>query len=454
MKLTVLGGGGFRAPILAKSLALGAKSAKIDEVVLQDTNETRLNCYGALAEALAKRIAPQLHLTRTTDARAALTGADYVITTIRPGAEEGRAFDERCAIDCGVLGQETTGAGGYAMALRSIPAIADYCRLAREVASPGVQILNFTNPAGLVTQAMRDLGYDNVYGVCDAPTTLFHQLSDMLDIPRGTVFARSYGLNHLSWFDEVTVDGKDAMAQILAHPALYEKTDMGLFGADLLRQCGNVLPNEYFYFWYFQRQSLASVKAAEKARGETIAEINAQMLAELQAMNISADFDAAFHCYAKYVAQREGSYFAIETGHQQRHADVPTAAEFIARPDGGGYAGVALDFIRARESGIPANMVLSIPNNGAIAELADSDVAELSCRVEKGGLTAIPAPKLSPEKANLLRTVKQYETLAVQSILENNAEKAVQALTIHPLVADYGAAKALVNRFTRKYQPA
>jgi len=451
MKLTVLGGGGFRAPILAKSLALGAKNAGIDEVALHDIDETRLNCYGALAEELAHRIAPQMRLTRTTDARTALTDSDYVITTIRPGAEEGRAFDERCCLDCGVLGQETTGAGGYAMALRSIPAIAGYCALAKEAASPDVQILNFTNPSGLVTQAMRDLGYDNVYGVCDAPTTLFHQLADMLGIPRGTVFARSYGLNHLSWFDEVTVDGRDAMAQILAHPALYEKTDMGLFGADLLRQCGNVLPNEYFYFWYFQRQSLASVKAAEKARGETIAEINAQMLAELKTMDIAADFDAAFRCYMKYLALREGSYFAIETGHKQRRADVLTAAEFIARPDGGGYAGVALDFIRARESGVPANMVLSVPNNGTIAELADSDVVEISCRVERSGLTVIPAPKLPPEKANLLRTVKQYETLAVQSILENKPELAVKALMIHPLVADCGAAKTLVERFSRAY---
>ncbi len=450
MKLTVLGGGGFRAPILAKSLGLGAESCGIDRIVLMDCDETRLAVYGAIAKKLLAILAPSLLVECSSDARTAVKGADYIITTIRPGAEEGRAFDERCCLDCGVLGQETTGAGGYAMAMRSIPAIASYCQLAAELA-PGAVILNFTNPSGLVTQAMHNLGYRNVFGVCDAPTTLFHQLDDMLNVPRGSVFARSYGLNHLSWFDRFTLNGADITQRILSHPDLYRKTDARLFGADLIAQCGNVLPNEYLHFWYFQKQSLANIQTAAKTRGEEIAQISAEMLAELRTMNIETDFDAAFARYMHYVAKRENSYFAIETGSIQREFSPPSVQEFINRPDGGGYAGVALDFIRARQSGQEKQMVLSVPNRGAIPCLADDDVVELSCRIQRDGYSTEPVLDITADKANLLRTVKQYENLAVRAILEHKPELAVHALTVHPLVADYGAAKELITRFSERY---
>lgn len=450
MKLTVIGGGGFRAPILAKSLALGAHEAGITQLVFMDIHSGRLQTYGKLALEIIRRINPHLSVTLTQNAREALRDADFIITTIRPGAEEGRSFDERSCLDHGVLGQETTGAGGYAMALRSIPAIAEYCSLAHEIA-PGAEILNFTNPSGLVTQAMRDLGYHNVYGICDAPTTLFHQLEDMLGANRGSVFARSYGLNHLSWFDQITLDGKDCMQEILSHPDLYSKTDAKLFGPQLIAQIGNILPNEYLYFWYFQKTSLLRTQDAPLTRGETIARINREMYASLCAMDIDSDFSSAFACYMDYLMQRENSYFAIETGETQRHFSIPTVEEFIGQPDGGGYAGVALQFIKAKTQGSQTKMVLSIPNCGSIPELADTDVAELSCVIDRCGVTPVPARDISQDKLLLLRTVKAYENLAVRSVLENNLSFAEQALTIHPLVADYDAATKLVQVFHRQY---
>jgi len=450
-KLTVLGGGGFRAPILAKSLAVGATRYGIDDLVLMDTHAGRLRTYGKLAEAVALRVNPALRVTLTCDAQEALRDADYVITTIRPGAEEGRAFDERTCIGHGVFGQETTGAGGYAMALRSIPAIAAYCALAKRVAKPGAVILNFTNPSGLVTQAMRDLGYGNVYGICDAPSTAFHQWADLLGAPRENIFARSYGLNHLSWFDQITLDGRDITQTILEHPALYQQTDAKLFGPELLALFGSVLPNEYLYFWYFQRKALEAVKAAEHTRGEEIAAINAHLYEALRQMDVEADCEAAFCCYSAHLQQRENSYFSIETGETQRHMEDLSLESFLAQADSGGYAATALDYIRAKHTGEPVSMVLNLPNEGAVPGLADTDVAELSCVLEGDKITRVPAPDISADKIALLRTVKEYENLVVASILEQKPELAIKALTIHPLVADYDIAKKLVRIFQTRY---
>lgn len=132
---------------------------------------------------------------------------DYIITTIRAGGDAGRLFDEQTCLAHGVLGQETTGAGGFAMAIRSVPTLVYYCTLAREVANPGHLIFNFTNPSGIITQALRSKGFDNVYGICDAPSGFIKQLEEILEIPYGTLDIECYGLNHLSWFRNAKVNG-------------------------------------------------------------------------------------------------------------------------------------------------------------------------------------------------------------------------------------------------------
>ena len=235
MKLAVLGGGGVRSPFLAKSLAVGAADAGIDEVVFMDIDRNKLSKYGKIAQKIAHLIAPDLDFTLTTDAQAALTGADYVITTIRAEGDDGRVFDERTALDLGLLGQETTGAGGFAMALRSIHVLADYCALMRRVSSPNVLVFNFTNPSGLVTQALRTMGYSNVYGICDAPSGFVRQLRDMTGRPGLT--AECFGLNHLSWFFDFKDGGRDITELVLNHPNLYKDTEMRLFSPELAICC-------------------------------------------------------------------------------------------------------------------------------------------------------------------------------------------------------------------------
>ena len=309
MKLVVLGGGGVRSPFLAKSIALGAKEIGITETVFMDNNEEKLFTYGKIAKRISEMIYPELKFSLTSDAEEALRDADFVITTIRAEGDEGRVFDERTALNEGVLGQETTGAGGFAMALRSIRTLTEYCALAERVAKKDAPVYNFTNPSGLVTQALRTMGFKNVYGVCDAPSGFLRQLREITG--EKELNFDCYGLNHLSWFRNLNINGVDATELVMNHPDFYKKTEMRLFNEDILKLSDYDLPNEYLYFYHYRDKAVNSVLSSSETRGETILKINNHMLLEMRTIDIDNDFEKAFHCFMRHYAMRENSYFSI-----------------------------------------------------------------------------------------------------------------------------------------------
>lgn len=453
MKLAVLGGGGVRSPFLAKSIALGAKDTGITETVFMDIDEEKLFIYGKIAKKISEMIDPTLKFSLTTDAREALKDADFVITTIRAEGDKGRVFDERTAINLGLIGQETTGAGGFAMALRSIHTLKEYCLLAKEVAKENAPIFNFTNPSGLVTQALRTMGFNNVYGVCDAPSGFMRQLRDMLDDK--SLKCKCFGLNHLSWFCDFTTDtSSDMLKEILDHKDLYKKTEMRLFDKELVEEVSHkFLPNEYLYFYHYRNKVLDSLMKCDKTRGETILEINEHMLSEMRTIDIDNDFEKAFHCFMYHYSLRENSYFSIESGSEREEKfPVPTAEEYIKQPENGSYAAVALEFIKAANTGKSVEMVLSIPNNGAIDFLKDTDVCEISCTVDKDGAHPHKIDYVPEMQKNLILAVKHYENLTVEAIMQRNKSKAVEALTMHPLVCSYPLAVKLVDAYTAEYE--
>ena len=451
MKLAVLGGGGVRSPFLAKSIALGAKEIGITETVFMDINEEKLYSYGKIAKRIAEMINPELSFSLTSNAKEALKDADFVITTIRARGDEGRVFDERTALNEGVLGQETTGAGGFAMALRSIHILKEYCILAKEVAKKDAPIFNFTNPSGLVTQALRTMGFENVYGVCDAPSGFLRQLREITG--EKALNFDCYGLNHLSWFRNFKVGSKDMTETVLSHPDLYTKTEMRLFDKEIVNISENDLPNEYLYFYHYRNKAVSSVLSSSETRGETILRINNHMMEEMRTIDIDNDFEKAFHCFMRHYAMRENSYFSIETGKvREEKFPVPTAEEYITQPDNGGYAGVALEFIKAKTTGKKVQMVLSVPNNGAIDFLKDTDVCEISCTVDENGVHPHKIENIPEMQKNLILAVKHYENLTVQAIIEKNRSKAVKALTVHPLVLSYPIASKLADEYYKEYK--
>ena len=272
MKISVIGGGGVRSLFLAKSLAQKADELGISSLAFMDNDETKLNIYGRLARQTALRICPELDFVLTADAKEAVTDADYVITTIREGGDEMRVRDESIALSLGVLGQETTGAAGFSFAIRSVQALADYCELVKRYAKPSCKVFNFTNPAGVVSQTLRDMGYDFTYGICDAPSGMLRSFEKLYGAPEGSMKGEVYGLNHLSYFASITLDGREVMPEIIENDEAYEKTDMRYFEKQLLKERGAVL-NEYLYSFYYREQALANILKAEKTRGEQILEL-------------------------------------------------------------------------------------------------------------------------------------------------------------------------------------
>lgn len=445
MKLVVLGGGGVRALMLAKSLALQARDLGIDEIVFSDTDTRRLQVFAAMARQVALRLGGGVRFTYTDQAEKALTGATYVITTLRVGGDEARAKDERIAIRHGLIGQETTGAGGFSMAMRSVPVLADYCALIRRVAAPDVMVFNFTNPAGMVTQAMRDLGYDFVYGICDAPSGFFRQLARMLNLPLERMGMDVFGLNHLSYFGNLTLDGRDITREVMEDPRLHAETDMRYFKPDLVSHVGLLL-NEYLYYFYYREQAEANLEQIAKTRGEQIMELNREMLAALEGMDPEQDFDAMLRIYSDFNHRRELSYMAAETSVRRN----PEAAPLydIYTPDDGGYAGVAMALVRARQLGRCSEMVLCVPNGGTVEWLEPEDVIETSCYIGPEGAAPKPMTLELPVSArNLIRTVKLYERLGVRAILTRDRALAAEALMMHPLINSWSLAQALLEDY-------
>lgn len=451
MKLAILGGGGVRSPFLAKSIALGAKESGITEVVFMDIHKEKLFIYGAIARKISLLLDPDLKFSLTLDADEALKDADFIITTIRAEGDEGRVFDERTALSLGVLGQETTGAGGFAMALRSIHTLIDYCEKIKRLSKKNAPVFNFTNPSGLVTQALRTMGYDNVYGVCDAPSGFLRQLKNMTG--KENLTCDCFGLNHLSWFCNFRDGNEDCTKEILGHPRLYEDTEMVHFDKELISLSDNFLPNEYLYFYHYSNKAVSSVLSGAKTRGETILEINNMMLEKMRTIDIEKDFEKAFHCFMKHYAMREDSYFSIETGHLRKEKfPVPTIEEYLAQPEKGGYAAVALEFIKAINTGKKVEMVLSVPNEGALDFLGDEDVCELTCTVDKSGVHPHKISDVPAMQKNLIRAVKDYENLTVEAIMKKDKQKAIKALTVHPLVCSYDLAVKLVDAYSERYK--
>lgn len=433
---------------LAKSIAQRSRDLGIQELVFMDNNEEKLRVFGGMAKHVAGVLAPEMQFCLTTDAIEAVKDADYVITTIRVGGDEARAHEEHIALDLGLLGQETTGAAGFSFAMRSVPALLSYCELVKRWSKPEAKVFNFTNPVGIVSQALRDAGYGFTYGVCDAPSGMLHQFADLYHQPPESVRGEMFGLNHLSWFHRITMNGQDIMPQLLTLDQAYEKTDMRFFDPDLIRDVGCV-PNEYLYYYYYREQAIANILKAGRTRGDDIMEINTAMLAEMRSLDPSKEFDRCLEVFTKWYGLRESRYMAGETGrkrHNQWRFD-------MLSPDPGGYAGVALRYMEICQSHQKGTMILCTTCDDAVDFLQGSDTVEVTCEVEDGIVTPHRFLQIPEAQKELIRRVKYYERVGAQAILQKDRSKAVECLMLHPLVNSWSLAKELVNALLRHNEP-
>jgi 6-phospho-beta-glucosidase len=450
MKITVIGGGGVRAPLFVASALRRASAVHLDEICLMDIRPDKLEIMAAISRQIGAMMDSPVRVTHTADTVAALDGASHIVTAIRVGDEQGRVLDEKIALKHGVLGQETTGPGGFAMAMRSIPVIEQYARL-RDKLCPSAWLFNFTNPAGLVTQALRNQGFQRTVGICDGANEAQHQVATWLKVDHRQLRPQVFGLNHLSWTPSILHGEQEVLQPLLNNADFLASSSLKVFEPQLIRQFGMWL-NEYLYYYYYSEKAVAQILSDGTTRGEEILELNQRLLEQLIDLDVAQNPAKALAVYQRYNDRRGATYmhYARPDAPSLQQAD-QRADESTPRPfdvEGGeGYAGVALDIIQGLEGREPVYTALNVPNESAIDCMAAGDVVEVSCLVDANGIRPLPIGQVPEHQELLVRSVKYYENLAVQSILQRSREKAIRALMVHPLVMSYSRATILVDEY-------
>ena len=442
MKMTLLGSG-VRVPFVLHGLAAAQDDLGLDEVVLHDTDGDRLTLMTALGAHLCAEWGARFTVRGEPDARAAIAGARFVYSAIRPGQEVARAVDEEVPLKHGVLGQETTGPGGFAMALRTIPAMLGYASMIEDVA-PDALLVNFTNPVGIVTQALHDHSSVRVVGICDGPVSMQRSVAELLDLPPERVHTDYFGLNHCGWIHRVLVDGRDRLPEVLERFDELRRADerWRLFDPALVRAIG-MLPMEYLYFYYYRDEAVAHIRGSGSSRGRQLQALNDALWPVLRSCVDGSDLAAAQVAWEPALRERHAPYFARERGETAAEGDESPSDLFSSD----GYEGMATAIVAAAVQRRKVPLILNVPNRGAIEGLRDDDVVEVTCLADEHGAHPIAQGELPEAAMALVRQVKVYERLTVTAAVEGSYDVALDALLAHPLVGSYPTAKAILDDY-------
>ena len=404
MKIAVVGGGSTYTPELADGFARLATSLEVAELTLIDPALDRLAVIGPFSQRLFRRHAHPGRVSWTDDLAAGLDGADVVLIQLRVGGQAARIRDETFPLECGCIGQETTGAGGLAKALRTVPIVLE---VAAEVArrAPRAWIVDFTNPVGIVTRALLDAGHRAV-GLCNVAIGFQRRFAAMLGREPAEVAIDHIGLNHLTWERAAYVDGVDRLPELLAARG-QELADEVNVPLPVLRSLGCV-PSYYLHYFYGHDEAVAAARSGP-TRGQQVADIERALL-ELYA-------DPSLDEKPDLLMSRGGAY----------------------------YSEAAVGLI-ASLHGAPAAHAVNLRNDGVLPFLPDDAVVELMSTVDSGGPRAHPVGAVAPEIAGLIGHVSAYEQLAVEAARLGGRDRVYRALLAHPLVGQHDLAEGLTDR--------
>jgi len=405
VKVAVVGGGSTYTPELVEGFVTRGDRLPVDELTLLDIDPERLAVVGGLAERMMRRVGWSGTLRLTDRRDEALEGADFVIVQLRVGGQAARFQDETIPLRFGCIGQETTGPGGFAKALRTVPVVLE---LAEETASrgaPGAWFVDFTNPTGLVTQALLDEGH-RALGLCNVAIGFQRRFAKWFDVEPAQVQLEHVGLNHLTWERKVLVDGVDRLPEILesAIDLVADETDMP---ADLIRQVG-AIPSYYLHYYYLTKRVLEHQRTA-KTRAEEVMEIEAGLI-ELYK-------DPSLDTKPKLLEERGGAF----------------------------YSDAAAALVASLHAGTNDVQVVNVRNDGAIPNLPDDAVVEVSARIDRDGAHPLPVDPLPPEMLGLVEHAKAYELLTARAATSGDRNLALTALMTNPLVGDYDVAAPLLD---------
>jgi len=414
IKIAVIGGGSSYTPELIDGLIRHHDQLPVDELALMDVDPERLEILAGLSRRMFAKAGVPTRVTTTGDRRQAIAGAAFVCTLVRVGGMDARIRDERIPLKYGIIGQETTGPGGFAKALRTIPVLLDIARDVVELA-PDAWIINYTNPSGLITEAVTRFSEARIIGLCAGPFIWTRSVLHAMGVPPERANVDYVGLNHLSWIIRVIVDGEDRTDDAIeAAIAAGWRID-----GDLMRSL-RAIPCPYLSYYYHRERMLEQMRAAPQTRGEQVKTIEAELM--------------------------------------KMYAD-PTLAEkpeLLKQRGGGGYSDVALAAMLAIWHNRGERQYANVPNRGAIRDLSDDAVVEIACMVDRLGPHPIMVGELPPAIRGLVCAVKAYEQLTVEAAVTGSYRLALQALLAHPLVPSYEVAVPLLNELLaahREYLP-
>jgi 6-phospho-beta-glucosidase len=426
MKIAVIGGGGVRTPLLVHGLT--RSNLPIREIALFDIARDRLATMAPLAQRLSAGVA----ISRCDSIEHCLEHSAFVFTSIRVGGIEARARDEQTTLSFGILGQETVGPGGFAMAMRTIPAMVEYARQVERHA-PDAWVVNFTNPVGIITQAVRNASAAKIIGICDTPTELFYEIAHALNLPATECAFDYFGLNHLGWVREVFHRGRPALHTLWESPEkLHSIYRSPLFEPDFLSRL-RLLPTEYLYYYYRPADALEHLRRAGSSRGAVIQQLNARLFEDL-----SRPGTDTVAVYEAYLTARNAGYMQVESG--ATRSDVASPWEGPT-----GYDKIALAVVEAIHTNSGTILPLNVVNRGNLPELEDDDVIEVPCAVNGNGAQPLHVGSLPPQVRDLVVQVKDYERLTVAAALSGDRHTAAKALASNPLVSDSTVAEQLVQ---------
>jgi len=402
MKLAVIGAGSTYTP----ELVSGLSRVPVTELALMDVDAERLDVVGGLARRMLDRAGYAGGLTLTGDLDAAVDGASFVLLQIRVGGQAARLQDETAPLPCGCIGQETTGAGGFAKAMRTVPVVLEIAERVRARAEPGAWIVDFTNPVGIVTRALLDAGHRAV-GLCNVAIGFQRAFARLLGIEPERIVVDQVGLNHLTWIRAVQVDGSEVLPLLLAAHGDALADEVGL-PRRLLDELG-AIPSYYLHYFYAHDRVLAE-QQVETPRAAVVAEIERELLEMYRDPNLAEK--------PALLEQRGGAF----------------------------YSEAAVGLVSSLVSGDGAVHEVDVRNGGTLAGLADDDVVEVPARVTSAGIEPLPQAPLRPELLGLVQHVAAYERLTVEAATTRDPVAARKALLAHPLIGQIEMVDELLER--------
>jgi 6-phospho-beta-glucosidase len=405
MKVTVVGGASTYTPELADGIARLRDLLPVDELALTDPATERLALVAGVSQRIFAKQGHSGRVTQTADLDEALEGADVVLLQLRVGGQEARGVDESLPLRCGCLGQETTGFGGLAKAMRTVPVVLDIAERVRSRAKPDAWIVDFTNPVGIVTRALLDAGHRAV-GLCNVAIGNQRAVAAHLGVDEAAVALDHVGLNHLTWTRRIMVEGRDVLPALLADGAAPLAGRSGL-PLTLLRRL-EVWPSYYLKYFY-EHDAVVEDQRTSTSRADQVAAIERELL-DLYA-------DPALAEKPELLSQRGGAY----------------------------YSEAAVDLVASLTSDRGDTQVVNVRNNGTLPFLGDEAVVEVPARVGAGGAVPLPVEPLDPLYAGLVSHVSAYEQLALEAALHGGRERVFRALLAHPLVGQHAIADKLTD---------